>query len=138
MSGFDLEGVFRLMQRTSGVVVRDADSKEATMRYLARNPGFSLVAEIGDELAGCVMAGHDGRRGYLQHLVVLERFRNQGIGRALVESCLDRLEQVGLLKSHIDVLTTNEAAIGFWERLGWKRRTDIFRYSFVRAGGENA
>ncbi len=138
MSGFDLEGVFRLMQRTSGVVVRDADSKEATMRYLARNPGFSLVAEIGDELAGCVMAGHDGRRGYLQHLVVLERFRNQGIGRALVESCLDRLEQVGLLKSHIDVLTTNEAAIGFWEKLGWKRRTDIFRYSFVRAGGENA
>jgi ribosomal protein S18 acetylase RimI-like enzyme len=84
------------------------------------------------------MSGHDGRRGYLQHLVVDERFRKRGIGRALVEACLDRLAQAGILKSHIDVLITNDDAIEFWEKLGWRRRTDIFRYSFIRAGGENA
>jgi ribosomal protein S18 acetylase RimI-like enzyme len=137
MTLLDFEQVIALLRETPGVVVRDDDSREATARYLERNPGFSFVAEEGDTLAGFILSGHDGRRGYLHHLVVAERFRHQGTGRALVEACLDKLEGAGILKSHIAVLTTNAAAISFWEKLGWQRRTDIFRYSHIRAGGEN-
>jgi Acetyltransferase (GNAT) family len=50
------------------------------------------------------MSGHNGRRGYLQHLVVLPAHRNQGIASGLVESCLAEFERLGILKSHIDVL----------------------------------
>jgi len=127
-----------LMKRTSGVSVREADSKEATARYLARNPGFSFVAEVDGTIIGCAMSGHDGRRGYLQHVIVDEKFRRRGIARSLVTRCLDRLEGVGIVKTHLDVMVTNALAAEYWKRRGWKRRDDICRYSFIRSKEENA
>lgn len=134
----DFAPVIALMRQTDGISVRDADLQEAVDRYLRRNPGFSYVAEVAGELAGCVMAGHDGRRGYLQHLIVAPAYRNRGIATRLVTASLDKLEAEGIVKSHIDVLTTNSSASGFWQRIGWKRRGDIVRYSFIRSGGENS
>lgn len=64
-----------LFLRTPGVSVRDADSREATARYLARNPGLSFMAEENGKIIGCAMSGHDGRRGYLQHVVVDPPYR---------------------------------------------------------------
>jgi ribosomal protein S18 acetylase RimI-like enzyme len=126
-----------LMKRTPGVSVREADSKDAIARYLARNPGLSFVAEEG-RIIGCAMCGHDGRRGYLQHVVVDEQYRRRGIAHALVNRCLDRLEEEGITKTHIDVFITNDLAIGYWTRSGWKLRDDIYRYSFTRSTNPNA
>lgn len=56
----DYDSVMDLMKKTSGVTVREADSREATGRYLIRNPGLSFVAELNGDLVGCVMCGHDG------------------------------------------------------------------------------
>lgn len=108
------------MKQTPGVTFRDADSRENTARYLDRNANLSFVATIGSELVGCIMSGHDGRRGYLQHLLVLPNFRRQGIK-----------------KSHIDVLKTNETGASYWTHKGWQLRTDILRYSFASSGGAN-
>ncbi len=137
MSIDDFDRVIGLMRRTPGVTVREADSREAVAIYLNRNPGMSFVAEHGGELIGCVMAGHDGRRGYLQHLIVAPVHRHAGLASRLVNASLDRLQAEGILKSHIDVLASNEAAMVFWEKIGWRRRADIVRYSFIRDGGEN-
>lgn len=134
----DYDAVIELMRMTPGISLRDADSREATSRYLERNPEMSFVAQIDGALCGCVMCGHDGRRGYLQHLLVLPRYRRQGIANALVERCLDRLEALGIQKCHLDVLKTNEAAARYWQRQGWQLRTDIDRYSFIRSGNRNA
>jgi N-acetylglutamate synthase len=134
----DYDAVIELMRRTPGVSFRDADSRNSTHRYLDRNPGLSFVAEIDDQSVGCVMCGHDGRRGYLQHLVVLPEHQRKGIANALVENCLAALDVLGIVKSHIDVIKTNVAAHDYWQRQGWKLRTDIDRYSFVRDGSENA
>jgi len=134
----DYDGLIDLMKQTPGVSVRDADSHESTARYLQRNPGLSFVCEFDNRIVGCIMAGHDGRRGYLQHLVVLPAHRRRGIANALVESCLRELELLGILKSHIDVFKSNSLASAYWESQGWKLRTDIHRYSLIRSGGENA
>jgi ribosomal protein S18 acetylase RimI-like enzyme len=127
-----------LLTATSGVRLRDADSREATTRYLERNPGLSFVALVDGAVVGCVMCGHDGRRGYLQHLAVSPRHRLQGIGSALVEACLTELETLGIVKTHIDVLIENQQAHDFWRRHGWHKRDDIFRYSFLKSHGTNA
>ncbi|MCI8212202.1 GCN5 family acetyltransferase [Pseudomonas sp. S25] len=134
----DYDAVITLMENTPGVSVREADSRESTSRYLLRNPGMSFVAEVESTIVGCVMCGHDGRRGYLQHLLVLENYRRQGIANALVERCLSTLESHGILKCHLDVLKTNRAAAHYWSAQGWQLRTDIDRYSFIRSGGINA
>ncbi|MGI4814201.1 MAG: GNAT family N-acetyltransferase [Janthinobacterium lividum] len=134
----DYDSVIALMRQTPGVSFRDADSREATRRYLARNPGLSFVAEIGGNSVACVMSGHDGRRGYLQHLVVLPEQRRKGIANALVERCLAALDVLGISKTHIDVIKTNATARAYWESQDWKLRNDIDRYSFIRDGAENA
>ena len=134
----DYDAVIRLMKATPGVSFRDADSREATTRYLERNPGLSFVAESDGRLVGCVMCGHDGRRGYLQHLVVASERRRQGIANELVGSCLTQLERLGIVKSHVDVFRNNGLAQAYWESQGWKLRTDTHRYSYIRNAGENA
>lgn len=134
----DYDAVMRLLNATSGVRLRQADSLEAIARYLERNPGLSFVALVEAQLVGCIMGGHDGRRGYLQHLAVTEAQRRRGIGSALVEACLAKLEEQGILKSHIDVLAANESGLAYWQRRGWKKREDIFRFSIVRGKDANA
>jgi ribosomal protein S18 acetylase RimI-like enzyme len=138
MTPADYDAVLALMQNTPGISLRDADSREATERYLVRNPGLGFVAEAEGRLIACVMCGHDGRRGYLQHLLVLPAYRRQGIAQALVERCLAALEQLGIHKCHLDVFKSNISAAQYWQGQGWTLRTDIDRYSFTRTGNENA
>ena len=138
MTMADYGDVMALMSDTPGVVVRAADSPEAIGRYLARNPGLSLVAESEGRAVGCVLCGHDGRRGYLHHVVVAPVYRGQGIGRALVGRALDGLAAAGIAKTHIDVFANNAAALAFWQRTGWQLRDDIRRLSFNRSANPNA
>lgn len=138
MTMADYDSVIELMTQTPGVSLRDADSREATSRYLQRNPGLSFVCEADAQLVGCIMSGHDGRRGYLQHLIVHTMHRRQGIANQLVDCCLSELEKLGIHKSHIDVFKSNALAATYWESQGWKLRSDINRYSLVRGGSENA
>ncbi|NSW54110.1 MAG: GNAT family N-acetyltransferase [Anaerolineae bacterium] len=96
-------------------------------------------APVDEEaIIGCVMAGHDGRRGYLQHLVVLPEYRRQGIGAALVHTCLAALAQQGIDKTHIFVFADNIPGNAFWRAQGWIPREEINMYSFIYSGAENA
>jgi ribosomal protein S18 acetylase RimI-like enzyme len=133
----DYHAVMALMSGTPGIAVRVADSPAAIARYLARNPGLSLVAEGEGGLIGCVFCGHDGRRGYLHHVVVAAGQRGQGIGRALVARALDGLAAQGIYKTHLDVFADNDAAIAFWQATGWQRRGDIVRFSYNRSADPN-
>ena len=134
----DYDAVLQLMRDTPGISLRDADSRDSTERYLERNPDLSFIAEADGVLCGCIMSGHDGRRGYLQHLLVLPEYRRQGIANALVERCVSSLEALGIHKCHLDVFKTNTTAAGYWQSQGWKLRDDIDRYSFTRVGNEDA
>ncbi len=131
------DDILRLMKDTPGIAVRDADSREATERYLLRNPGLNFVAIDNEKIIGCVMCGHDGRRGYLQHLIVAPEYRNRGIASTLVEKCLSKLEEIGIFKTHIDVFVDNDIANQYWSNRGWVKRTDIFRYSFNKSKNKN-
>ena len=137
MTMADYDAVLGLMRGAPGVAVRAADSPAAIARYLARNPGLSLVAESDGAVIACVFAGHDGRRGSLHHVVVAPAWRGRGVGRALVARALDGLAAEGIYKTHIDVFADNAAAIAFWERTGWQRRDDIARFSFDRSADAN-
>lgn len=130
--------VLSLMRRTPGVSVREVDSGDAVSRYLSRNPGLSFIAEEEGRVVACAMCGHDGRRGYLQHVIVDPPYRGRGIAQTLITRCLDGLEEAGIVKTHIDVFVTNVVAHEYWTKRGWKRRDDIYRYSFIRSENNNA
>lgn len=130
-----------MMERTPGVVLRNADGHAATLRYLERNPGTSFVAQFENRpgIVGCAMSGHDGRRGYLQHVMVDPEHRGLGLGQALVEHCLAALREVGIEKVHLDTLADNHEAHRFWRHLGWSdRRHEIFKFSRLLVADGNA
>ena len=131
MSITDYDEVMALWQRTEGMGLRPADERQHIARYLERNPGFSFVAWEGDRLVGAVLCGHDGRRGYLQHLAVDRAYRRQGIGRALVDRALAALRAVHINKCHLFVLKTNIQAVDFWENGGWFQRDDLVTMSYM-------
>jgi N-acetylglutamate synthase len=120
------ENVMILWKESEGIGLSGADSKENIRSYLERNPNMSLVAkDANGTLVGAVLCGHDGRRGYIQHLAVRSDCRRQGIGRKLVEEVLNRLRAEGVQKCHLFIINNNVSGIEFWKSLGWTPRTDI-------------
>lgn len=125
MTEQDYDEVMALWQAAEGVGLSDADAPEAISRYLARNPGLSLVARSEGALVGAALCGHDGRRGYIHHLAVQPSNRLQGIGRLLVDRCLTGLAAVGIQKCHLFVFGENQNALNFWRAIGWTERVEL-------------
>jgi len=130
--------LMRLWRSCDGLSLRDADSVESMEKYLQRNPSLSFVAEQQGNIVASLMAGHDGRRGYIQHLAVANESRGQGIAGKLLDLCLDALARQGIVKSHVHVMHSNRAGIEFWSRRGWIHRSEIEMYSFIKDGNPNA
>jgi len=129
----DYDDVVRLWRLSAGVKLRGADSREGIGKYLLRNPGMSFVAEDGVGLVGTVMGGHDGKRGYIQHLATRSDRRESGVASRLLSLCLDALAREGILKSHIMVLAGNESGRRFWLNRGWIARDDIEILSYINS-----
>ena len=122
----DYDSVLAVWRNVEGVGLHDdCDSRKGIEQYLKCNPGTSFVAVAGKAIVGAVLSGHDGRRGYLHHLAVLEPCRGQGIGRALAGRCLDAMGKRGIPKCNIFVMRDNAAGKAFWRRVGWKQRGNL-------------
>lgn len=121
----DYDEVIRLWKRTEGVGLNESDTLPAIASFLRRNPGLSFVAVQQGKIVGAVLCGHDGRRGYLHHLAVAKRYRKQGVGLRLVETCLAKLRKADIHKCNIFVYAGHTAGMSFWKCNGWKLRTDL-------------
>jgi N-acetylglutamate synthase len=121
----DYGAVFALWRRSEGVGLNESDTRPAIAAFLRRNPRLSFVAEKQGRIIGAVLCGHDGRRGYLHHLAVSKRHRQLGIGRQLVSACLAELRKTDIQKCSIFLFASNVAGLKFWQRIGWRSRTEI-------------
>lgn len=125
MTREDYRAVYSLWLSCKGMGLNDLDdSEEGISRFLARNPSTCFVAEDGG-IVGAILAGNDGRRGYIYHTAVSPGYRGRGIGRELVNAALKALEALGISKAALVVFARNEEGNAFWERLGFTPRDDL-------------
>lgn len=101
------------------------DSEEGLEKYLRRNPSTSFVAEENGKLIGAVLAGHDGRRGYIQHMSVHGSCRRRGIGSRLLQVCMDAMRKEGIHKVALVAFKQNQVGNAFWEQHGFAVRDDL-------------
>lgn len=122
----DYPAVYALWMSCAGMGLNNLDdSREGIARYLARNPDTCFVAEEDGQIAGVILSGHDGRRGFIHHTAVLEAYRGRGIGSALVRSALSALHACGIHKVALVVFSRNRQGNAFWEKQGFTAREDL-------------
>ena len=127
MTASDYDGVYELWMKTPGMGINSTDdSREGIEKYIKRNPTTSFVAVAYGNIVGAILAGHDGRRGFIQHLAVLPEFRKQGIASVLVERAMNALEEEGIHKVALLAFKKNELGNSFWDKMEFKVREDVY------------
>lgn len=122
----DYQKIHTLWTSVPGMGLRSLDdSLEGIARFLRRNPASCFVAEEGGRVAGTILCGHDGRRGYIYHTAVHPGFRRRGVGRGLVDAATDALRAEGIMKVALVVFAANAGGNEFWESIGFTRREDL-------------
>ncbi|MFC9972430.1 GNAT family N-acetyltransferase [Spirillospora sp. NPDC127200] len=115
-----------------GGLVPPASTYVATLRDAAARAAKAelLVAELDGELAGAVaycppdspyaeLAGPD--EAEFRMLAVLDRAQGRGVGRALVQACLDRARAAGLSGLRLSTQDNMTGAHRLYERMGFVR-----------------
>lgn len=122
----DYDQAYALWSGIAGMGLRSLDdSREGIEKFLLRNPGLSFVAIQDGRMAGAILCGQDGRRGYIYHAAVNPSCRRQGIGNRLVQQVIQALQKVGINKSALVVFSDNQIGNAFWEKMGYTVRTDL-------------
>jgi N-acetylglutamate synthase len=122
----DHEEAYRIWKSSPGVNLTLADTKPYIKFYMKRNPGLSFVAVNNTgKVIGTVLAGYDGRRGYIYHVSVIKSWRKKGVGADLMKKCIAGLKKAGMERCSILVDTKNAKAKKFWEKQGWYYRKDL-------------
>ena len=122
----DYEKVYELWTNTAGMGMRSLDdSSEGIERFLKRNPTTNFVAIIDNTIIGVILSGHDGRRGYIYHTAVNNKYRVNGIGKSLVSRAIEALDKEGINKVALVVFKNNNIGNAFWDAIGFGERVDL-------------
>ncbi len=122
----DYDSVYNLWINTPGMGLNSVDdSKDGIEKFLKRNPTTCFIAEEDGKIVGVIMAGNDGRRGYIYHTAVLPEFRGKHVAKTLVENAMAALEKEGITKVALVVFEKNQNGNGFWEKIGFTVRNDL-------------
>lgn len=128
MQAADYPAVHRLWLATPGMGLNNLDDSEAGITaFLKRNPTTCFIAksENNKDVIGVILAGHDGRRGFIYHLAVAADCRRQKLATRLVTEVKQALIAENIRKVALVVFSKNELGNCFWQEQGFKLRADL-------------
>ena len=114
-----------------------ADCKKV-LAAAAKVPGYTLlVAEEDGEVVGTTVlailpgfAHGTAPFGVIEYVVVDEKKRSKGIGKVLMEYCLERAKEAGCYKVMLTSDKRRERAHKFYKTIGFGASAEGFRYYF--------
>lgn len=121
----DYDQVVALWRNSPAIIFSKVDTRDCIDRFLARNTGLSFVAKDAGKYIGAILCSHDGRMGYLSHLVVSEDRRREGIGRQLVGRCLYALTGMGIHSCLLLIMKETEEALNFCQSIDPAGRINV-------------
>lgn len=123
----DYDAAYDLWSRTPGMHLHSLNNSYGGISAVVlQNQDSSFVAySRQDGIVGTAIGATDGRKGYIYHLAVDERFRGHGIGTRLVSRVREVLSAKGIEKIGVFIVNDNIAGQQFWGALGWSPRADV-------------
>ena len=138
----DLEKVIYINQ----VCLPENYSKYFFLDLYERFPETFIVAEVAGEIVGYTMCRIEtglpdfgllgiARRGHVISIAVLPEHQGKGIGQALMEDALSKMQMHRAKECYLEVRVTNVPAIGLYKKLGFETSRTVHGYY---ADGEDA
>jgi ribosomal protein S18 acetylase RimI-like enzyme len=105
--------------RATGLVHPTNEPRRDIARKVTDSPWGFLVLTEDDEIIGSVMVGYDGHRGWINYLACHPDHRRRGVATELMAAAHELLLDRGCPKINLQVRSGNDAAIGFYESIGY-------------------
>jgi len=105
------------------------DSKTHIAKEMEAGTAIFRAALVDQKPVGLVLVTHDGRKGWINRLAVLPEYRQQGIGRRLVEEAERILGDQGILIVTCLIEGDNPRSMRFFESLDYVGHSDVVYYS---------
>lgn len=115
----DSAGIINLW-KTSNLLVHYNDPVEDIKQALSTPTSTLLAGEINENIAGTVMAGYDGHRGWIYYLAVKPEYQGNGYGRQLITAAEKWLKQQGAPKAHLLIRSNNTKVQSFYHTMGYE------------------
>ncbi|MDC0976677.1 GNAT family acetyltransferase [bacterium] len=103
-----------------GLIVPQNDPIRDIQRKLKVNPEWFLVGVDDTHVIASCMVGYDGHRGWINYLAVAPSMQRLGLASQIMNEAERLLVAAGCLKINLQVRTTNEAVVAFYQSLGFK------------------
>lgn len=118
MTDADIEPTIALWQRCG--LTRPWNDPRQDIAFCRSGPASAaLVAEEEGQVVAALLVGHDGHRGTVYYVGTDPDRRGHGLGRAIMAAAEEWLRRRGVWKLNLLVREGNDAAIGFYEALGY-------------------
>ena len=99
------------------------EQRRADLPKAIRNSTYVVSAWQGDTLIGLARGlSDDVSIFYLQDILILPEFQGQGIGKQLLDNCLDRFQHV---RSKVVMTDDREQQLRFYESVGFGNIRDL-------------
>ncbi|MDE0711423.1 MAG: GNAT family acetyltransferase [Rhodospirillales bacterium] len=96
---------------------------------------FVAVAQDSGGIAGSIMVGNDGHRGWVYYVAVTPEHRLRGLGERLIRHAEAWLRRLGAPRVNLTIREENAAARLFYEGLGYAIEKRIVMSRWTDEGG---
>lgn len=99
------------------------------LRYFLTRPGAEcIVIERDSKIVGFILTEENPPLAHIVTLDVLESYRRQGVGTALLKESETNLALRGVRTVLLETATSNEAGVAFWQRHGYRIEAVLKNY----------
>jgi ribosomal-protein-alanine N-acetyltransferase len=106
---------------------------KTTLRYFLTIPSADCVVAVEDgKIAGFVVSEENPPLAHIITLDVEERHRRRGVATALLQKIESNLAARAVRSILLETAITNEAAVAFWQRYGYRIEATLKRYYLGR------
>jgi len=116
---FSIEKDFspNITKQKEGLHLLLQNQKSATIQ-IAKNAKGNLIGMVTAQLV--ISTAQGSSSAWIEDMVVAPEYRNQGIGKTLLQYCLNWATQQGATRAQLLVDMENKPALGYYQHLNWQ------------------